>query len=708
MNHQRNIFSTSCSCNFLNFVRIRLFIGVLIICLFHFYGYNQDIQTNPIIANVIEDFLENTEIEDFDFNTVFENLNYFYQHPIDINNTSEQQLRDLIIINEIQIADFLNHKREFGNFLSIYELQSIESWNLPFIRNVLPFLTIDSEGANINAFNWKEFLKEGNSQLFLKAKRVLEERRGYIPNIEGISPYLGDPNSLYMRYRYQAGQYFRIGFTAEKDPGEEFFKGINPYGFDFYSFFINGNNLNKTIKTLSIGDYIISMGQGLILHNDFGGRKSSFVLNVKKSNRMIRPYSSVNETNFYRGIATELKLSKYLSLGVFGSRKPVNTRVNTDTLDSNDFEFFSSIIQSGFHRTLSEINNKHTTTQTNLGGSLKLGFRDFKISGNLLYTNFNRPFIRDPQLYRKFVFSGTDLVNASIDYSTRYRNFTFFGETALSDNLKMANVHGMLVGLDRKLDLAFIYRNYSPEYQVLDGNAFADGTLPINEKGLYLGLDIRPIKNFTISTYVDSWKNPWVSFRRNGPSFGNDYFIKVAYSIRRKLDFYTQYRYLNKQFNSSGGENVINYPETFALQRLRFQFNYKLTKEWELRNRVEFSFYEKTTTSNGFLMYQDVLFKPIASKLSLSARYAIFDIQSFDARIYTYENDLLFEFYIPFFQNRGSRMYLNLRYKASRLITFELRYGRTYFTEAGLIGSGNERIEGNTRSEIKTQLKFNF
>lgn len=55
----------------------------------------------------------------------------------------------------------------------------------------------------------------------------------------------------------------------------------------------------------------MSLGQGLILRqNDFGAGKSSFVLNVKQQVGQLRPYSSVNEVNFFRGGGIVLNLNK--------------------------------------------------------------------------------------------------------------------------------------------------------------------------------------------------------------------------------------------------------------------------------------------------------------------------------------------------------------------------------------------------------------
>ena len=663
-------------------------------------------QNSNLISNIIEDFLESTDAENFDYNTIFENLNHYFEKPLNINEASDTELKELYLLNEIQVNEFISHRSKFGAYLSIYELQAIPSWDMATIKNVTPFLRCEVAAADFN-LDFKDALRNGTSTLFIKGKRVLEERKGFIKDNDGNTPYLGDPNHLYVRYRYEFGQLFKMGVTMEKDPGEPFFSGGSKNGFDFYSFFIYARNINKTFNAVSLGDFAVSMGQGLILHNDFGTGKSSFVMNVKKSGRMLRPYSSVNEVNFFRGAGTVINLGRALQVAAFASYKPIDASFSTDTIENSDFDSFGSIRFDGFHRTTTEIANKNSIHQTNAGVKLEFKKRDFKLAANGLYTSFDAPLLPDIALYKKYLFTGDKLINASFDYTWRYRNLTFFGEAAMSDNGGTAQVHGLLMGLDRRIDVSAVYRNFDQDYQVLNANAFAESSQPINEKGFYLGMEIRPFKNITISSYADIWSHPWVGYRRDGPADGKEFLVKLTYTQKRKMDFYIQYRYEKKQINSSN-EYIIDYPEYQTLQRLRFHLSYKLTKEWELKDRAEFSFFTKNTSSNGFLMYQDVIYKPIAKPLSFTARFSIFDINSFDARIYAYENDMLYEFYIPFFQNRGTRFYVNTRYRIGRNYTWEFRIGRTYLQNVDGIGSGNDFINGNTRTEIKTQLKIRF
>lgn len=685
----------------------RLLTIILFLCIITVNLKAQDeVQSNNIVANIIEDFLESTDAESFDFNTIFENLNYYFEHPLNINKAEAQDLRDLFILNELQIADFIAHRNQFGAFLSIYEIQAIPSWDMTIIKNITPFLRCDVAAADFN-LNFRDAFTKGNSQLYLKAKRILQKRKGFLENAKGEIPFAGDPNHLYVRYRYEYGQAFKAGFTMEKDPGEKLFGEGSKYGFDFYSFFMYAKDINKTFSIVSLGDYAVSMGQGLILHNDFGAGKSSFVMNVKRAGRTIRPYSSVNEVNFFRGAGAVINVRKSVQVAVFASYKPIDASVDRDTVENTDFDSFGSIRFDGFHRTQTEIANKNAIFQTNVGTKLEYKVRDFKLAINGLYTGFDKPLIRDEALYRKFLFSGSQLFNTSVDYSWRLKNMTFFGEAAMSDNGGTANIHGVLMGLDKRVDVSLVYRNYAPDYQVLNANAFAESSQPVNEKGFYMGMELRPFKNITFSTYADVWTNPWAGYRKDGPTDGKEFLIKMAYTQKRKMDLYIQYRFEQKQINSNN-ESIIDYPENQILQRLRLHLGYKINKEWEIRDRVEFSFFEKAKSSSGFLMYQDVVYKPIAKPLSFTARYAIFDINSFDARIYAYENDILYEFYIPFFQNRGSRFYINTRYRIGRNYTWEFRIGRTFFENVKGISSGNNFIDGRAMTEIKTQLRIRF
>ena len=143
----------------------------VIICLFYII-YSEAVaqdesQTNNLISNIIEDFLESTDAENFDYNTIFENLNHYYENPLNINEATENDLKELYLLNEIQVNDFMTHRTQFGNFLSLYEIQAIPSWDMGTIKNVSPFLRCEVAASDFN-LDFRDALRNGTSTLFLK------------------------------------------------------------------------------------------------------------------------------------------------------------------------------------------------------------------------------------------------------------------------------------------------------------------------------------------------------------------------------------------------------------------------------------------------------------------------------------------------------------------------------------------------------------
>ena len=264
-------------------------------------------QKTDIIDKRIELLAETSEAENFDLTTVFEQLYYFIDHPINLNFTDKEELQQLHLLNEFQINNLLGHIEKNGKLMTIYELQAIVGFELDVIQSILPFVKVN---ANFDSphISMKDLLKNGNQELFIRYTRVLEEMEGYSPiedSILAANPnkrYLGSPDKLYARYRFKFGTNVSFGITGEKDPGEEFFKGSQKQGFDYYSAHLYLRNIGK-IKQLAIGDYQIMLGQGLTFWSGRAFGKSADVINIKKNPVGIKAYTSVDENLFMRGAA---------------------------------------------------------------------------------------------------------------------------------------------------------------------------------------------------------------------------------------------------------------------------------------------------------------------------------------------------------------------------------------------------------------------
>jgi hypothetical protein len=111
---------------------------------------------------------------------------------------------------------------------------------------------------------------------------------------------------------------------------------------------------------------------------------------------------------------------------------------------------------------------------------------------------------------------------------------------------------------------------------------------------------------------------------------------------------------------------------------------------------------------NGFLAFQELAWKPVYPKLSLFFRYTIFETDSWDTRMYTYENNMLNSFSFPAFSGKGIHFFMYSNYSLGKNLKLRLQYGHTsYFDRAG-ISSGPYFIDSNYINELSCQLLLLF
>ena len=685
-----------------------------VLCLFPYWITAQvatDIPTE--IQAIIEDFVSDQEDATFDFNTLLENLEIFLEQPIDLNEADESLLRELHLLTDRQIDELLKYRRTAGKFIALYELQAIPGFDLNAVRRILPFVTIKGDTFDYNLSVLK-MMRDGDNLLYLKWNTILEEQKGYAPRAPGEEDenrYLGDKNQYYVRYKHAYGYKLSYGFTAEKDRGEEFFTGSNKKGFDFYSAHFYLRDYSRLIKAIAIGDYGVSLGQGLIIYSGYSSGKSMFVTNIRRGGRVLRPYSSVNESAYFRGAAATLGVVKNLAITTFASyrNRDANFIESSDTLATE--EAFSAINLTGFHRTESELKNRNSAQQTSFGGSIKWkGKAGRHIALNTVYHRFSHPLNRKIKPYNQFSFNGQELLDVSLDYAFLLRNLSFFGETAMSDNGAIATVNGLQLGLNRNVDFAILHRFFPRDYQALNASPFSETRGAANESGIYLGMEVRATRHIKVAAYYDLWRHPWLRYNAAAPSRGREYRARITYHKKRTYECYLEFKNEVKQINQKNElfkTNALVDKHTF---QGRLHFAFKLTKELELRSRIDAGFADVGTEKRkkGAVVYQDILYKPLEFPLSITARFALFDTDGFDTRYYSYENDLLYTFSIPAYYNVGSRAYINLRYRGIRHLVLEGRIAQLYWSNKDKIGSGLEAINGHTKTQVSLQVKVKF
>lgn len=668
--------------------------------------------TEDYLAQFLEIVTENEDGgEEFDYTDLGSQLDIWSRSPIDINSPQAAVLRQWKIISEIAYRNLQNHIIQNGPLLDLLELQSIPGFEPDVIRLLREVAEVPGRMVESRAIPFGELFTRGQEELFIRGGRTLQLSRGY----KGEQPaFEGNPDKLYMRYRHRNGNTLSYGVTMEKDAGEAFFKGSNRAGFDFYSFHVALENYKPWLKAVMIGDYNANFGQGLIMHSGFGVRKSSFVVDVKRTGSPLRAYRSVEENNFLRGVAVSIQPVDHLTITLLGSAHKRDGNLLSDTIyidgevaDVRDD--ISSLQTSNLHRTQSEIADEDAIDLTQGGVSVAYTRRKAHIAFNALYSRLSKPLNRDPDLYNQYYFNGDQVTNASLDYGIWFGGFHFYGETAMSDNGAISTLNGLLAGIDKHVSAVVLFRSYARDYQALTPNAFGEGSLANNEIGIYTGLEITPSSKWKIQLYQDIWSHPWLRFNIDQPTEGSEYFGRVTYIAKRRLEVYAQFRSKTNGTNSRPTGSAIAEVVDQHRSQARLHIKNILSKEFEIRTRLEWTYYSVLDEKqNGFLIYQDFIYKPSSIPWSFSARVSLFDTDGYDTRVYTYENDLTYYYAIPAFSDQGSRFYINVRYKGIRNLTAEIKYAQTRILDAYSIGSGNDEIPGNVRSEIRAQLIYRF
>lgn len=651
---------------------------------------------------VIEDITEQMDDTEPLDDSWIQETEHLLNHKLDINRADVNELEILRILTPLQITELIRYRKLLGPLISIYELQAIPGWNLSTIEKMLPYISI----SNTESISTKkERFRAGEHTFIMRFGRQLQLTKGYKIEDSTRNSYLGSASRWMVRYKYNYKNLLQYGFTASKDAGEPFLKAPNTYGFDFYSFHFFTRH-RGWVKTFALGDYTINMGQGLIHWQTLAFGKSSAIANMKRQAAVIKPYNAAGSVYFNRGVATSLQKGNWQA-NLFLSIRNMDGKL---VEDENNETTIRSIHLSGYHRTPNEITDKNSFRQTSWGGTFGYLHGSWKLNFNTVQYHFNYPILKEQTPQNLYSIKGDFWSNYSMDYSYTYKNIHLFGETAIDARGSIATVNSLISSLHSQLDFALLHRSISKSYQAVNGNAFTVATNPNNERGLYAGVILRPKQSLVFAAYLDLHQSQWLKYRIDGPAKNKDYLLQLHYKPNKLTELYTRYRVNQRNINRTTDDHHFNEVIEYYNRSWRTQINHALNPNLQLRQRFELLWYDKpgAITEKGFLAYTDLQYKPRGKSYHCSFRIQYFDSDSYNARVYAYESDVLYYYAVPAFFNKGTRLYLNLHYKIRKHIGCWFKIGHTVYDNQDRIGSGLDESEGNKKTEVRFLLSVSF
>ena len=102
--------------------------------------YGQDVRVEQVMEDI---FNQLSEDGDFSYEDIEEELLSIADNPMDLNTVTQEELSRLMFLSDEQIDAILMYQYEHG-FKEIYELQLIDCLKDYEIRNLLPFVRVDS------------------------------------------------------------------------------------------------------------------------------------------------------------------------------------------------------------------------------------------------------------------------------------------------------------------------------------------------------------------------------------------------------------------------------------------------------------------------------------------------------------------------------------------------------------------------------------
>ncbi len=633
----------------------------------------------------LEEFME--EAPEHDTETLEERQSYVDQ-PLNLNAADADQLRQLHILDEWQIEALLHYRNSYGNIVRLEELsENVRGFSTQTLSLLRPFVYLgEKESAGIPKI--KNILRSGKHLLLTRYGRELVQSKAYTEH-----KYAGSPDRYLLRYTFNFQDKIRLGFSAEKDAGEAFV----PQGFDSYAGYIAFRQ--EGIKNLVAGTYRIDWGFGLNVHTA-GNFHSDLSPDMLTGNGQgVRPYASGAEYGYLQGVATEFKLPRRWQAGLFYSTRKHDASLLSLPQDAEEdtdfFHYIRSYPETGYHRTPSEIAGKQAVRQQVYGLNLEKAFLSARIGVILsayktggLYTPEIRCDNFDPPVFSTI--KPTQGTTFSFYYRWLMQQVHLYGEAALSRTAAPALLQGLQWKPSERFALSGLYRYYAAgyyaAYAAVPNRRPPQKSHPGTEKHEF-SWQARVFLPAGFSLEA-SGKESIERQRKGFPLTSSRFGLALLFA---KRTFTCCLRFREEHTKSREGFS------------LRFNLAYRMSAGFSGESRLELR-----NLTKGILLLQDLGYTSVSGVFQCRLRMALFHTHGYDNRIYAYEHDVLYTASSPALYGKGLRFCLLLKGALPKGFAIEFKYAHTLMDGSQQTGSGDNRIRGFLKPEIKAQLRYKF
>ena len=622
----------------------------------------------------------------------YERLQQLSEHPINLNNTTREELEQLPFLSDLQIDELIEYLLRYGPMRSYGELRMIRAMDFQQLSLLPFFVEIGEAPEKKKTFpRWSNIARYGKHTLTLTGRLPFYSHQGDLSNSD--KSYLGPKYRHSLRYEFSYGRTLKLGFVGAQDAGEPFFSSHNPWGYDAYSYYLQVQRLGR-LENAILGKYKISAGMGLVLNTGFSLGKQVMLQNLGRHTNSLRPHGSRSEADYMQGAAATVRLFRPLTATLFASYRPVDATLNTDGS-------VATIITSGYHRTLAEQQKKHNTHQTDLGATINYRHKGLRLGANAVYTSFDRRLSPNTkEYYRLYYPQGERFLNTSLDYGYKYHHFTLNGETAINGDGALATIHTLGYQSDF-FSIMALQRFYSYRYNSIHAHSFGETSRTQNESGYYLGLTWNPFGSLNLQGYVDYAYFPWQRYQVSQPSHAWDFMLQADYQLQR-WSLSARHRLRLRQKDNADKTALI--PDN--QQRGRLTLTYAHPSNWSAKTEWDYTLSDYKTASRGYMVSEHVAWSNSKWQTSLTAGY--FHTDDYSSRIYIYERQMQHDFSFPMFYGQGIRAALFVKATVTQQLQLSAKLGYTNYFDRAVIGTGQQQIAQSHTTDLDLQLRWKF
>jgi hypothetical protein len=651
---------------------------ILLILLFFISGlcFSQESKLSETVINIAEELA--ADDSDPEAAAIYiERLQELAENKVRINSSGEDEISRLFFLSDFQVKALADYSHSSGRIISVYELVNIPGFDKETVEMMIPFITLDNKIImSTDSAEWRSSLVTN-----LSCKTWNRD-----------TSFLGSPWQILSKYKFTAGS-FSGGVTVEKDPGEKFFSRNSPIP-DFLSAYIayNGNGI---IRKLIFGSYSARFGLGTNINSGIRTGMSISTPGYLSARDEIKPYTSSDENNFFRGVAAEFSIKQF-ALFIFYSKNLIDATLGSNP--GNTEEYIETFYLSGIHNTPSMLRKKDAVSDLTYGINLSYNFRNLRVGLTGTGDRFSLPVSQsgnDPADF--FDFKGTGNSLYSIYYNGLIKRILLYGEFSANEFKKHTFVQGMSIRPSDRLTVSMLFRNLSTGYFSFHGGSMGRSSAA-DEQWLLGSFSFEAAKHLFISGGCDTRQFNWLKYRCSAPSKGLRQEIRVRFLPSESLTFDFSYNYRISMVDDNDLSGIPELKQIFTRSTngsVRYTFNDNFT----IGSRIAYKTADPSG-SRGILLLQDFNYRFRQLPVTLWLRYCVFKTDSWDSRLYIYENDLLYSFSIPALSGEGSRSYLMAKWEIRDKAELRVKYGLTS-------QMASENITEN-KDEIRIQFKILF